>query len=79
MTHAPILVVDDAANARAPGQDLEQLVDLLLILGKDVSGVGLLDRVDQLIGRRVLVERYCDCAQPLRRTHCGIEVWSVFT
>ena len=35
--HAPVFVVDDAADRRAPRQDLEQLVDLFLVLGEDVG------------------------------------------
>ena len=73
VAHAPVLVVDDAANRRAAGQDLEQLVDLLLVLGEDVGDLGALDRSHHLVGRRVLVERHRDGAQPLRRAHRRIE------
>ena len=79
VAHAPVLVVDDAANRRASGQDLEQLVDLLLVLGEDVGDLGALNRSRHLVGRRILVKRHGDGAQPVRRTHRGIEAWPVVT
>src|SRR6185436_15646960 len=57
VAHAPVLVVDDAANRWAPGQDFEQLIDLFLVLGEDVAYFRALNRRRHLIGRRVLIER----------------------
>ena len=73
VAHAPVLVVDDAANRWAPRQDLEQLVDLLLVLGEDVADFRALNRRRHLIGRRILIERHRDGAQPVRRAHRCVE------
>ena len=73
VAHAPVLVVDDAANRWAPGQDFEQFIDLFLVLGEDVADFRALNRRRHLIGRRVLIERHRDGTQPVRRTHRCVE------
>ena len=73
VAHAAVFVVDDAANRWAAGQDLEQLVDLLLVLGEDVGDLCALNRSHHLFGRCILIERHGDGAQPMRRAHRGIE------
>jgi hypothetical protein len=77
--HAPILVVNDALDRRTPRQDRKQLVDLLLILGKDVGGSRALERSDHLLGDGILVKRHCDGSQPVRPAHCRVETRSVVT
>ena len=65
----------------APGQDLEQLVDLFTEFSAKVwvACRAAADRRRQLIGRRVLIERHCDCGTShVRRTHhVGVEAWPV--
>ena len=73
VAHAAVLVVDDAADRRTARQDLEQLVDLLLVLGEDMGDLRALDRRHDLVGRRILIERHRDGAEPVRRTHRRIE------
>ncbi len=59
--------VVDVFQCRAPGQDIEQLIDLLLVLDDGVANLGVLENVHQLLRHRVLVQRHRDAAQRLRR------------
>ena len=77
VAHAAVLVVDDASNRRAQRQDRQQLVDLLLVLGKDVGDVRTLDRCRDLVGSCILIERHHDGAETLRRAHRRIEPWPI--
>jgi methylase of polypeptide subunit release factors len=52
------IVVVDALQHRAARQDLEQLVDLLLVLGERERDLRVLDREHHFVGDRVLVERH---------------------
>ena len=73
VAHAAVLVVDDAANRGTARQYFEQLVDLLLVFGKDVGNVRTLDRRRNLVGRRILIERHHNGAEPVRRAHRRIQ------
>ena len=66
MPQAARLVVVDVLEGRALRQDLEQLVDLLLVLGDGVAHLGVLDRKRHLGGGSILVERHRDRAEALR-------------
>jgi hypothetical protein len=67
------VVVDDDAERRHLLPDLEELVDLLLVLGQGEPRAGMLDDVGELVGHRILVDRHRHAAQRLRRAHRPIE------
>jgi hypothetical protein len=71
------IVVDDDAERRHLAADLQQLVDLLLILGQRELRAGMLDDIGKLVGHRILVDRYRHPAQGLRRAHRPIEPGAV--
>ena len=73
VAHAAVLVVDDALDRGTARQYFEQLVDLLLVFGKDVGNFRALDRRRNLVRRRILIERHHDGAEPLRRAHRRIQ------
>ena len=53
--------------------DLQQLVDLLLVLGEREARAGMLDDVGELLGDRILVDRHRHAAQRLRGAHRPVE------
>ena len=54
-------------------QYFQQLVDLLLVLGKDVAYFRALERRSDLVGGRILIERHHDGAEAVCCAHRGIE------
>ena len=73
ISQAARVVVDDDGERRHPLPDLEELVDLLLVLGQGETRTGMLDDVGKLVGHRILVDRHRHAAQRLRRAHRPIE------
>ena len=77
--HAPVIaqaawiVVVDVRQRRDLRLRLEQLVDLLLVLGHRVGDFRVVQDVDDVRGRRVLVHRYWNTAQCLRRCHRPVQ------
>ncbi len=71
--HAARLVVVDVPEARALRQDLEQLVDLLLVLGNRMGDFGILDGERHLGGHRVLVQRHRHRAEALCGAHRRVD------
>jgi hypothetical protein len=59
--------VPDVLQHRALGQDLEELVGLLLVFHDRIADLRVLEDVDHLVGDGVLVERDGDRTQRLRR------------
>ena len=53
--------------------DLQELVDLLLVLGEREARAGMLDDVGELLGDRILVDRHRHAAQRLRGAHRPVE------
>ena len=53
--------------------DLQELVDLLLVLGQRKARAGMLDDVGKLLGDRILVDRHRHAAQRLRGAHRPVE------
>ena len=53
--------------------DLQELVDLLLVLGERKARAGMLDDVGELLGDRILVDRHRHAAQRLRGAHRPVE------
>ena len=68
--HPARVAVDDVADLGELLLHVEDLVDLLLVLGDDERGVGVVDDVRHLLERGVLVQPQRDRARRLRR-HLG--------
>ena len=71
------VVVDDRLEPRTLRPDVEQLVDLLLVLDHREARLGVIHDVRELALDRVLVERYRDAAERLRRHHGPVELRTV--
>ena len=54
--HAALVVEHDPAQLRQLVRDLEQLVDLLLVLGEHQLGLGVVEQVGDLLAQRILVD-----------------------
>ena len=67
------IVVQHDAERRHLLLDLQELVDLLLVLGQRETRAGMLDDIGKLVGHRILVDRHRHAAQRLRRAHRPIE------
>ena len=77
MAQAARFVVEDVHKRWALRQYLEQLVDLLLVLRDREFDGSILDRKGHLGRHRILIERYRNAAQALRRAHRGIDPGSI--
>src|SRR5437762_10024924 len=77
VAQAARVVVIDVLQAGATGQDLEQLVDLLLVFGERMAHFGVLDGKSHLGGDRVLVKRYRYGAKALCRCDAGVNAWAI--
>src|SRR5437588_779302 len=77
VTHAARIVEIDAPQVRALGKDLEELVDLLLVLGEGEGDLGVLDGKRHLGRNRILVQRHRNRAQALHRGHGRVQPWPV--
>ena len=66
MEHAARVLIDHQPQLWQLRPDGEDLVRLLLVFGDHHAGFGVLKHVNQLIGRRVLVERGRRCTEALR-------------
>ena len=75
--HAAGVVVDDVFQTRTLGPHVEQLVDLLLVLGDREADLGMIDDVRQLLLDRVLVERDRHPSESLDGEHGPVELGSV--
>ena len=73
VAQASRIVVIDVLQGADLRLRLENLVDLLLVLGQRVDDFGILEHVDEFRRRRVLVHRNRDAAQGLRRGHRPVE------
>ena len=73
VAQAARIVVVDVRERRHLRLRLEQLVDLLLVLDDRVDDLGVVQHVDELGGRRVLVHRHRHAAERLRRDHRPVE------
>ena len=71
LAQAARVVEPDVRDLRAGFAQLEELVHLLLVLDHGHRDLGVVDREDVLVGRRVLVKRHRYRAQRLRRQHHG--------
>jgi hypothetical protein len=71
------IVEDDPLQLGQLGLERQRLVDLLLVLGDDDRGLGVIEHVDQLGRDRILVDRHRDAAQRLRRQLREVELWAV--
>src|SRR5204863_517611 len=71
------IVVPDALQLRAVGQDVEQLVGLRLVLDHRERDVGVAEDVDHLLRDGILVERHRDRAEGLRRGKRPVEAGTV--
>ncbi len=67
------IVVQHDAERRHLLLDLQELVDLLLVLGQRETRAGMLDDIGELVGHRILIDRHRHAAQRLRRAHRPIE------
>ena len=67
------IVVQHDAERRHLLLDLQELVDLLLVLGQRETRAGMLDDIGKLVGHRILVDRHRHAAQRLRRAHRPVE------
>ncbi len=64
---AAAVVVDDPPQLGQLARDLQELVDLLLVLGKGDLGLGVVEQILDLLAERVLVDAERHRAHALRR------------
>ena len=67
LAHAARIAIDDVADARRLVDQVEQLVHLLLVLGDDDLGLGVVDQVADLVAHGVLVDAQRHGAERVRR------------
>jgi hypothetical protein len=71
------LVVNEMAQPRQPAADREDLVDLLLVLGDDDAGLGVIEHRGDLVRHRIGVDGDGDGADHLRRSDRPVKLRTV--